>query len=245
MPDATGLDVSTALTVAAWVRPERQATQYVVKKAVSGTTDGYELGISSAGKPFLRVNQKTSGDTYRVNATSALPLTGTTWVHLAGTFDGQRLRIFVDGVEQASVAARIGRRQLAPARRRRPAGRSLPFLGAVDGVRLYDRALTGAQVTALVQGGGPVPAAPVAENGASTTTVGAAVTGTLKGSSASGGALTFEVVAAPSSGTVTITNPATGAFSYTPAPGFLVPPASPSGSAPPTRSRASRHRPSA
>ncbi|TGJ94373.1 hypothetical protein DLJ96_20015, partial [Actinotalea fermentans ATCC 43279 = JCM 9966 = DSM 3133] len=96
-----------------------------------------------------------------------------------------------------------------------------PFRGAVDQVRLYDRALSAAQVVELVQGDGPVPTTPVATDGASTTTAGVAVTGTLAGSSPSGGALTYEVVAAPSSGTVTLTNPATGAFSYTPAAGFV------------------------
>ncbi|MGW6003977.1 LamG-like jellyroll fold domain-containing protein [Oerskovia enterophila] len=221
VPDADGLDVSSALTVSAWVRPERTATQYVVKKAVSGSADGYELGISSAGKPFLRVNQKTSGDTFRANATSVLPTNGT-WVHLAGTYDGQRLRIYVDGVEQGNVAGpgSVGVNTLPLTIGAQPDG-LYPFQGAVDSVRLSDRALTAAQVAELVQGGGPVPTTPVATDGSSTTTTGAAVTGTLTGSSPSGGALTFEVVAAPSSGTVTVTNPATGAFTYTPATGYV------------------------
>ncbi|KZM37287.1 hypothetical protein OJAG_00010 [Oerskovia enterophila] len=222
VPDADGLDVSSALTVSAWVRPERQATQYVVKKAVSGSSDGYELGISSAGKPFLRVNQKTSGDTFRVNATSVLPTNGSTWVHLAGTFDGQRLRIYVDGVEQGSIAgpASVGVNTLPLTIGAQPDG-LYPFQGAVDSVRLSDRALTAAQITEIVQGGGPVPTTPVATDGASTTTAGAAVSGTLAGTSPSGGALTFEVVAAPASGTVVVTNPATGAFTYTPATGYV------------------------
>ncbi|MFD6163554.1 LamG-like jellyroll fold domain-containing protein, partial [Oerskovia sp. NPDC060287] len=178
VPDADGLDVSSALTVSAWVRPERTATQYVVKKAVSGSADGYELGISSAGKPFLRVNQKTSGDTFRANATSVLPTNGT-WVHLAGTYDGQRLRIYVDGVEQGNVAGpgSVGVNTLPLTIGAQPDG-LYPFQGAVDSVRLSDRALTAAQVAELVQGGGPVPTTPVATDGASTTTTGAAVTGT-------------------------------------------------------------------
>ncbi|MHA7133389.1 LamG-like jellyroll fold domain-containing protein [Oerskovia turbata] len=222
VPDADGLDLSTALTVSAWVRPERHATQYVVKKAVSGTTDGYELGISSAGKPFLRVNQKTSGDTFRVNATSVLPTNGTTWVLLTGTYDGQRLRIYVNGVEQGNVAgpAAVGVNTLPLVIGAQPDG-VFPFQGAVDGVRLHDRALSAAQIAELVQGGGPPPTTPVATDGASVTTAGAAVAGTLAGSSPSGGTLTFEVVAPPSSGTVAVTNAATGAFTYTPAAGFV------------------------
>ncbi|MEK8227849.1 Ig-like domain-containing protein [Oerskovia sp. M15] len=48
--DADGLDVSAALTVAAWVRPEQAATQYVVKKAAPSATDGFELGLSSGAR---------------------------------------------------------------------------------------------------------------------------------------------------------------------------------------------------
>ncbi len=59
---------------------------------------------------------------------------------------------------------------------------------------------------------------PTASNGSVTTTAGTAVNGTL---SASGtGPLTFAIVANPSHGTVSITNTATGAFTYTPASGF-------------------------
>ncbi len=42
VPDSDALDVSGALTVAAWVRPEKVDTQYVVKKADVGA-DGFEL----------------------------------------------------------------------------------------------------------------------------------------------------------------------------------------------------------
>ncbi|MEK8227846.1 Ig-like domain-containing protein [Oerskovia sp. M15] len=92
------------------------------------------------------------------------------------------------------------------------------------------------------------PRGPVATAGLTATSVGTAASGTLQGSSPTGGALMFEVLAAPSSGTVTITNPATGAFTYTPAAGFVgadaftfrvraaapgpTPPRSPSGSRP-------------
>jgi subtilase family serine protease len=59
---------------------------------------------------------------------------------------------------------------------------------------------------------------PVASNGSVTTTAGTAVNGTL---SASGtGPLTFVIVANPAHGSVSITNAATGAFTYTPASGF-------------------------
>ena len=59
---------------------------------------------------------------------------------------------------------------------------------------------------------------PTASNGSVSTTAGTAVNGTLSASGS--GTLTFAIVANPGHGTVSITNAATGAFTYTPAAGF-------------------------
>ena len=63
-------------------------------------------------------------------------------------------------------------------------------------------------------------AAPTAQNGSVTTTEGQAVSGTLSASASGNPALTFQIVSQPTNGTVTITNTATGAFTYTPSSGF-------------------------
>ena len=59
---------------------------------------------------------------------------------------------------------------------------------------------------------------PTANNGSVTTTAGTAVNGTL--SATGSGTLSFAIVANPAHGTVSITNTATGAFTYTPASGY-------------------------
>ncbi len=63
-------------------------------------------------------------------------------------------------------------------------------------------------------------AAPTAQNGSVTTTEGQAVSGTLSASASGNPALTFQIVSQPTNGSVTITNTATGAFTYTPSSGF-------------------------
>jgi len=153
VPDSAGLDLAGTMTVAAWLRPERVATQHVVKKAQSYEVDGYELSVASTGRPFFRVNQASSGDAFRVNAPAAAVADGSTWTHVVGTFDGSRLRLFVDGVEQASVAgpAAVGTNAL-PLVIGDQSGGGYPFKGAVDGVRLYDRALSASEVAALYAG---------------------------------------------------------------------------------------------
>ncbi|MCO7274152.1 LamG-like jellyroll fold domain-containing protein [Cellulosimicrobium cellulans] len=222
VPDAASLDLAGTMTVAAWVRPERVATQHVVKKARSYEVDGYELSVASTGRPFFRVNQASSGDAFRVNATSVPVADGSTWTHLVGTFDGARLRLFVNGVEQGSVAgpAAVGTNAL-PLAIGDQSGGGYPFQGAVDGVRLYDRALSAAEVAALYAGSPPGPVAPVATPGSLTTVTGTAAQGVLAAQAS--GAPTFEVVQAPAHGTAAVTGASTGAFTYAPAAGYVGP----------------------
>ena len=50
--DNSSLDISGAITMAAWVKPEKTATQYLIKKATQGGTDGYELSLATTGFAF-------------------------------------------------------------------------------------------------------------------------------------------------------------------------------------------------
>jgi VCBS repeat-containing protein len=59
---------------------------------------------------------------------------------------------------------------------------------------------------------------PVAQNGTITTDEDTPFNGTLIASDADGDALTFSLVTSPARGSLVITNPSTGAFTYTPAP---------------------------
>ena len=150
VPDASSLDISGAITMAAWVRPEKLATQYLVKKATNGGTNGYELSLSSAGKVFVRFNQLTSGDTFRVNSTSSYPTNGTTWMHVAATYDGTTMKVYVNGVEEGSLAgpASIVTNNLGLGIGAQPDGVS-QLQGAMDDVHLYNRALSLAEIQAL------------------------------------------------------------------------------------------------
>src|SRR5450756_3190070 len=82
----------------------KRQTQYVVKKGTS-SVDGYEIGLSSAGKIFFRLNAVSSGDTYRINSTSTYPTNGSTWVHVVGVYDGTTMRLYVNCLLYTSDAA--------------------------------------------------------------------------------------------------------------------------------------------
>jgi hypothetical protein len=149
VPDAASLDATTALTISAWVRPTKVATQYLIKKATSNTTNGYELGLSSSGKAFVRLNQATKADTYRVDSLTSYPTNGT-WIHLAATYDGTTIRLYVNGTLEGSIAgpASITTNTLALALGAEPGG-TRPFAGTLDDIRIYTTTLTPTQITTL------------------------------------------------------------------------------------------------
>ncbi len=150
VPDNNDLDLTSAITISGWVQPTVVGTQYLVKKARQGTVNGYELGLSSTGKAFVRFNQLASADTNRVDSTTSYPTDGTTWMHLAATYDGTTIKLYVNGTLEASAAKTftiqtntaglgIGAEDLG----------FRPLNGKIDEVKIFNRALTAAEVNNL------------------------------------------------------------------------------------------------
>jgi membrane-associated phospholipid phosphatase len=95
--DSPSLHLSGAMTLEAWVYPTQEAKgwQDIIYKEV----DVYLLEAgSNLGRPAFSVSTHESRPetTY---ASSKLPLN--TWTHVAGTYDGTYLRLYVNGMEKA------------------------------------------------------------------------------------------------------------------------------------------------
>ena len=140
--------VTTGLTVTCWVKTDRegQSQAWIVNRVLGGgEATGFRLGVMN-GKPCLNVPQTAWSHT--VSSSRALP-TGR-WVHLAGTFDGQSLRIFIDG-EACGILERPG-----PVKTNSfplclgayAQGHPAHFEGLLDEVRLYNRALSPEEIHA-------------------------------------------------------------------------------------------------
>lgn len=148
--NAPALNLSTQITIAAWIKPTTSGTQYVVKKGRQDSTDGFELSLSSDGKVFVRFNQASSGDSFRVNSTSKYPTNGSTWLHVAATYDGSTIKLYINGVLQASKNAsfQIASNNLPLAIGAQDDGYR-GFAGAIDSVKLFNRALSAPEIVAL------------------------------------------------------------------------------------------------
>jgi glucose/arabinose dehydrogenase/PKD repeat protein len=146
IPDSTSLDLSTGMTLEAWVSPTALGGAWrtaVFKQTGSGMV--YALYANDGGaRPTGQVNilgeQNAAG-------TAAQPLNA--WTHLATTYDGAALKLFVNGTQVASKAqtgaipASTGPLRIG--------GNSIwgeYFAGLIDEVRVYSRALTAGEIQA-------------------------------------------------------------------------------------------------
>jgi len=145
VPDSSSLDLSNAMTLEAWVRPaSNSGWRSVVIKERGTTSMVYALYSSSGTNPIVENFTKAVNG---ILGPSPLPLNA--WTHLASTYDGTALRLFVNGSQVASKA--ITGTMPATANLLRIGGNVVwgdYFSGLIDEVRVYDRALSVAEIGA-------------------------------------------------------------------------------------------------
>lgn len=148
--DHEDFDLTNAFTLMAWVRSDGTGTQGIIEKRQQGSVDGWELSLASGGSAFVRINQASSGNDFRVDTDSDYPTNGT-WCHIAATYDGSTIRIYFNGVEEGSTA---GPSSVASNDRHVGIGRSSTsnggFNGLIDDVRVFDEALDGITIQTLM-----------------------------------------------------------------------------------------------
>jgi glucose/arabinose dehydrogenase/PKD repeat protein/chitodextrinase len=143
VPSAASLNLTTGMTLSAWIRPT--ASQSGWRTIVQRQADAYFV-TSSNDQPMRPAGGGTIGGGVRfVGGPTANPLN--TWTHVAVSFDGNQLRLYVNGTQVATRGANgtiqtvanplwIGGNQ--------PYGEY--FQGLIDEVRVYNRALTATDI---------------------------------------------------------------------------------------------------
>ena len=160
--DSAALDVSSALTVMAWVFPAVSQSGWRTLVEKEGAV--YFLHASSQAGALRSAGGGRFGSTDAwVTAPNANKLPVGVWSHVALTFDGSQLRLFVNGVQRAS-AARSG--ALAVSSSPLWIGGNSPygeyFNGRIDDVRVYRSALSATELQADMArpAGPPTPPPP-------------------------------------------------------------------------------------
>jgi hypothetical protein len=159
---ASPLDLATGMTVEAWVNPTAMSgweTVVMKERGAAGTGllsyalyahDGAPQGGGFAGPAgYLRPNPagSTTDQGVRQASHTAIPLNA--WTHIATTYDGANQRFYINGALVATKAQTgsiaVGNQPL------RIGGNNVSgefFRGIIDEVRVYNRALSAADITA-------------------------------------------------------------------------------------------------
>ncbi|MFP4057061.1 MAG: family 16 glycoside hydrolase [Candidatus Brocadiia bacterium] len=161
--EVEGLEVSgEALTLAAWVRPERfdhirGRDGRILSKAtgVAEQDHFWMLSTWGVGKAVrLRFRIKTDGSTTTLVAGSG-DLRPGVWTHVAAVYDGSRMALYKDG-QLVGTTPKKGTIDADPQvpvwiGDNPPEPGSRPWAGLIDDVRIYPCALSRAHVAALCQ----------------------------------------------------------------------------------------------
>jgi hypothetical protein len=146
VPDSASLDITGAITIDAWIYAPRFGGR-VVDKITAGGADGYMLDTFADRVRLIIDGSALSG-------TTVLTSYRDRWIHVAGTFDGTTMRVYLNGVLDGSTTPdpgtwtnnlplRIGADQDGASR----------FSGAIDEVELFNRALSASELLALYNAG--------------------------------------------------------------------------------------------
>lgn len=158
IPDSPTLHVTTGMTAEAWIHPSLANGTYAILvkyDAVSGINQCAFSFFLSGGHAYLSVSTNgTPAGTGAVQSSNSVP--ANQWTHVAGTYDGSALKIYLNGTLDASVSlpgtifpgtdalgigATIGGLSNGSG--------SAVFNGLIDEPALYNRALTAQEIAAI------------------------------------------------------------------------------------------------
>ena len=145
--DATSLDMTSAITLSAWVYPTATFTgnERIIQKNES---TAYDLEFSSAGG-VLRPSLFIGGTLVRCSSTTTVPLL--TWTYLTATYDGSNFRVYLNGIlsNTCGGSGTIGTNTTTLVLGNAAGG---TFHGLIDDVRIYNYARTQSQIQQDMQG---------------------------------------------------------------------------------------------
>jgi glucose/arabinose dehydrogenase len=145
VPDAPSLDLTTGMTLEAWVNPTLDDASWrsVIFKERPG---GMLYSLYAANGAHRPTGQVFVANAER-DATGQAPVQVGTWSHLATTYDGSNVRFYANGVLAGTLP--FSGSLASTTNPLRIGGNTIWgefFSGMIDDVRIYSRALTAAEI---------------------------------------------------------------------------------------------------
>lgn len=145
---------SGSVTISAWIRTGVLTSDAKIASNQNNATGGYKFGVN-ANKVELEIKNAANASFLNRTVAGGTTLTPGVWYHVVGVYSkGQFIRTYVNGVLDRELATaevlgasngtfKIGRESYSS---------SYFFLGWIDDVRIYNKALTDAEIVQLMQG---------------------------------------------------------------------------------------------
>ncbi len=156
--DVTYLDGASELTLSAWVNPTSHSGNILdAIFSKDGPTRGFHLGLATGNKfRFLVSTTGTTVDVFNSNAS----YTNGKWYHLAATWDGSNMKIYINGSEDNSITTTNATGTLQNNANPFEIGDNGNYHGPLDGflsnAQIWNTDLTGPEVTTLYNNGQPL-----------------------------------------------------------------------------------------
>jgi hypothetical protein len=167
VPDSPNFQFTNSFSIAAWAYP-KAASWHILERTCFGCPYGvYSLGMDNAGKLIFKIHDNDSNAGDSITA----PLEYNRWQHVAASLDGESgmMRLYIGGEMVSEKPTRVRptgsldpRLQPGIGIGNTPNTGGYPFVGLIDELLLYSRALSADQVKSLatLKHGGPEHSSP-------------------------------------------------------------------------------------
>jgi len=151
------LNITNQITLSAWINPSiieaNNGWDRIIDKDHPTNYCSYCMGIGNSNEVWMNVSVNNVNHEF----TSGAILSSGNWQHVVGTYDGDIIRLYVNGILANSLDVipdgpiDLNNAELAiGVRPDTPASVSYLFDGFIDEVRIYDRALTDSEIAELL-----------------------------------------------------------------------------------------------
>ena len=145
-------DITTGtggITLSLWAKADfvTGMDRTLIAKATGPNAADHSWSIAFVSGTGLRFRLRTAGNVQTIT-TPPSSLFGGQWYHIAGVYDGSEMRLYLNGsvMGTAPASGLIGTSPQAPASLGALSTGLQPFSGWIDDVRIYDHALSDAEI---------------------------------------------------------------------------------------------------
>lgn len=148
------LNITELITIAVWVKGDSTTSSYarIVDKYRAKEQEGYDLARAAWSNSVFIEFQTTDGDKQQCAADT--PIFDNSWHHVAATYDGDAIKIYVDGaLENENV---IGKKYIEVCSDNLMIGNGFdgwqwfPFKGCIDELSIWNTALDSLEIQTIM-----------------------------------------------------------------------------------------------